>query len=79
MITNRIKIRAGLKQRQFCSNKSFDIRELKQQRRATAAKTSLKKWSRAASNFIALIPFRSIRQMLAIFFWTWILKDGIEV
>ena len=51
MITNRIKIRAGLKQRQFCSNKSSDIRELKQQRRATAAKTSLKRWSRAASNF----------------------------
>ena len=30
----------------------------------TATKTSLKKWIRAASNFIALIPSRSIRQML---------------
>ena len=33
-----------------------------------ATKTSLKKWIRAASNFIAIIPTRSIRQMLAIFF-----------
>ena len=31
----------------------------------TATKTSLKKWIRAASNFIALIPSRLIRQMLA--------------
>ena len=28
---------------------------------ATAAKTSLKKWIRASSNFIALIPTRLIR------------------
>ena len=35
---------------------------------ATATKTSLKKWIRAASNFIALIPSRLIRQMLAYFF-----------
>ena len=34
---------------------------------AMVAKTSLKKWIRAASNFIALIPSRSIRQMLANF------------
>ena len=34
---------------------------------ATATKTSLKMWSRAASNFIALIPSRSIHQMLSIF------------
>ena len=34
---------------------------------ATATKTSLKKWSRAASKFIALILSRSIRQMLTIF------------
>ena len=34
---------------------------------ATARKTSFKKWIRAASNFIALIPSRLIRQKLAIF------------
>ena len=34
---------------------------------ATATKRSLKKWIRAASNFIALIPSRLIRQMLANF------------
>ena len=34
---------------------------------ATTTKTSLKMWIRATSNFIALIPTRSIRQMLAIF------------
>ena len=34
---------------------------------ATTTETSLKKWSRAASNFIALNPPRSIRQMLEIF------------
>ena len=33
---------------------------------ATATKTSLKKWSRAASNFIALIPSCSIHQMLSV-------------
>ena len=46
---------------------------------ATAKETSLKKWRRVAANFIALIPSCSIRQMLAIFFWIWILKDCIEV
>ena len=35
---------------------------------ATATKTSPKKWSRAASNLIALIPPRSIRKILTIFF-----------
>ena len=79
MITNRIKIRAGLKQRQFCSNKSFDIRDLKQQRRRRLRKRYLKSEFALLQTFIALIPFRSIRQMLAIFSWTWILKDGIEV
>ena len=34
---------------------------------ATATKTSLKNLIRPASNFIALIPSRSIRQMLAFF------------
>ena len=34
---------------------------------ATATKTSLKKWIRAASNFIALIPYRLIRQFWPIF------------
>ena len=37
---------------------------------ATATKTSLKKRSRAASNFIALFLSRSIRQILAIFIWS---------
>ena len=32
-----------------------------------------------ASNFIELIPSRSIRPILAIFFWSWILKDFLEV
>ena len=36
---------------------------------AMATKTSLKKRVRAALNFIALIPSRSIRQMLSIFFF----------
>ena len=39
----------------------------------TATKTPFKKWSRAASSFIALIPFCSFRQLLTIFsgaeFW----------
>ena len=35
---------------------------------ATAKKTSLKKWIRAALNFIALIPSGFIRQMLPILF-----------
>ena len=35
---------------------------------ATASKTSLKKWTCAASNFIALVPSRLIVWMLAIFF-----------
>ena len=38
-----------------------------------------KKWTRAASNFIALIPSRWICRMLAIFFYSWILKDCIKV
>ena len=43
-------------------------------------KTSRKKWSRVASNFIALVPSRFIiRQMLANFFWSWILKDSYKV
>ena len=42
------------------------IKELKQQRRRRlATKTSLKKWIRTASNLIALIPSRLLRQMLA--------------
>ena len=36
-------------------------------KKTTATKGHLKKWMRAASNLIALIPSRSIRQMLAIF------------
>ena len=32
-----------------------------------------------ASNFFPLIPSRQIRQMLAIFLWSWILKYCIEV
>ena len=40
---------------------------------------SLKMWIRAASNFIPLIPSRSIRLMIVIFFWSWILKACIEV
>ena len=44
--------------------KRGDIRELRQ---ATAAKTSPKKWIRAVSNFIALIPTPLMCQMLAIF------------
>ena len=79
MITNRIKIRAGLKQRQFCSNKSFDIGSLSNNDGRRLRKRHLKSEVALLQTFIALIPFRSIRQMLAIFFWTWILKDGIEV
>ena len=41
-----------------------------------AMKKSLKIRILAASNFIALIPSRSIRHF---FFWSWILKDYIEV
>ena len=40
---------------------------------------SLKLKSRCFKNFIALIPSRSIRQMLAIFFWIWNLKIFIKV
>ena len=46
---------------------------------ATATKTSLKKWSRVALNFISLIPSRLPRQMLENLFWSWILKDCIKV
>ena len=45
---------------------------------ALVAKKSLKKWIRAASNFIELIPSRSVRQMLANFsgfeFWRTVSK-----
>ena len=48
--------------------KSYDIRELKQQRRRRLRKRHLKlKWIRATLNFIGLIPPHSIRQMLANF------------
>ena len=43
------------------------IGELKQLRRRRIQKRHLKKWIRAASNFIALVPSRLIRQMLAFF------------
>ena len=47
---------------------------------ATAAKTSLQKWIRTASNFIALISSMSIGQNnVGSFFWSWILKNCIEV
>ena len=45
----------------------------------TATETSLKKWNSATSNFIALIPSRLVRQMLANFSEGWILKDCIKV
>ena len=38
---------------------------------SAATQTSLKKWIRAASNFIALIPSHSIRQM-------WVIFSGVE-
>ena len=44
-----------------------------------ALKMSLKKWSRATSNFIAFIPSHLIPQMLAIFLGSWTLKDCIKV
>ena len=40
-----------------------------------ATKTSLNKWIRAASNFIALISSRLLRQILANPFLSWILED----
>ena len=46
---------------------------------ATATKKSLKKGIRTASNFIALIPTRSIRQMLADFSGVEFIKVCIEV
>ena len=47
----------------------WPLRELNQKTTVMATKTSLKKWRRAASNFIALIRHLVIkmRQMLAIF------------
>ena len=45
----------------------YNIRELRQERRQQLQKISLKKWICAASNFITLILFCLIRQMLAIF------------
>ena len=50
----------------LCHDGQITIRELKQHQRRRLLKTTLEKWSRAASNFIALIPSRSIRQKLAI-------------
>ena len=41
-------------------------------------KRHLKRWIRAASNFATVIP-RSIRTVVVIFFWSWILKDYFEV
>lgn len=48
---------------------------------ATTTKKSFEKWIRAASNWIALISSCPcpIRQMLADFFWSWILKNCHEV
>ena len=48
---------------------------------ATVSKTSLKKWSYAASNFVALIASGSVLQMLAVFFFreSNSVKDFIEV
>ena len=40
---------------------------------------SLNKWIRAASKFITLVSSRLIRQVLAIVFLSWILKDCIKV
>ena len=54
-----------------------DIGELKQLWRRRLQKRLLKKWSRAVSNFVALLPTLLICQMLTIFFWSWILKDCI--
>ena len=43
--------------------------------KAMTTGTTLKELSRAASKFFAIIPSRSIRQLLAIlFFWSWIVK-----
>ena len=42
-------------------------RKLKQQRRRRLRKRLLKRESRAASNFISLIPSRLIRQVMAVF------------
>ena len=46
---------------------------------ALLTKASLKKWICAASNLNARIPSRLIRQMLANFFWSWILKECFKV
>ena len=47
---------------------------------ATATKTSLKKWIRAASNFIALIPSHLLNSSnIGKCFWSWILKDCMKV
>ena len=48
------------------SSSNWSIWELKQQQRRRLPKRHLK--SHAASNFIALIPSRLIRQMMANFF-----------
>ena len=46
---------------------------------AKATKTSLKKWICTASNFIALIPSRVTSSNVGKCFWSWILKDCINV
>ena len=54
------------------------IRKLKQKRRRRLRKRHLKRWIRSTSNFAAPIPL-SIRTIVVIFFWRWILKDYFEV
>ena len=44
-----------------------------------ATKMSLKNRTRATSNFVAFFPSRSIRQIMATFFYSWFRKDCIEV
>ena len=57
-----------------------NIMELKATTTGRATKTALKKWIHAASNFIVLIPFRLIRQMLEnVFGGVRILKDCMKV
>ena len=54
-------------------------RELKQQRRRQLQWNHwINEMNGAASNFTALIPSRSIREIMAIFFWSWILKGCIK-
>ena len=44
-----------------------------------ATKTSIKKWSRAASNFIASYSISFNSWNVCKYFWSWILKDYIKV